>query len=299
MLKEGFYCALGTPLDQRGELLSGSLKKHVDGQIENGASGLLLMGTMGMLGCIRDDQYEPIVAQGVRAVAGRVPLLVGAADNSIARMKARLKVLEKYPVAAVLTAPYYFGMDRGGMMRYFKAAAEGDGNDLYLYDHPFTARRKIELEDVLELAALPRYKGIKTGDAVLIRKLHESKELKADFTPIFSNSDLFSMARTFGIHRTLDGIYACFPKTTGEMQRAWDRGDMAAGNAAVNRIMKARDGMIALGIWPAFTAAMNLLGYEGSFGPDYERVFDPDKDAAQFGTVRRLMEEAGEIGKPA
>ncbi len=299
MLKEGFYCALGTPLDESGELLPDSLKQHIGDQIKHGASGLLLMGTMGMLGCIRDDQYEPIVAQAVNAVEGRVPLLVGAADNSIARMKARLKALEKYPVAAVLTAPYYFDMDRGGMLRYFKAAAEGDGIDLYLYDHPFTARRKIELEDVLELAALPRYKGIKTGDAVLIRKLHESKELKEDFTPIFSNSDLFSMGRAFGIRRTLDGIYACFPKTAGEMQRAWDREDLPGGNAAVNRIMKARDGMIALGIWPAFTAAMNLLGYKGNFGPDYEPVFDPKKDAGRLEAVRRLMEEAGEIGKPA
>lgn len=299
MLKEGFYCALGTPLDCQGRLIPHSLHRHIEDQIEQGAAGLLLMGTMGMLGCIRSDEYERVVQEGVAAVKGRVPLLVGAADNSIARMQQRLAVLNKHPVSAVLTAPYYFDINRDTAMRYFKAAAEVGNLDLYLYDHPYTARYKLTFDDVLELAALPRYKGIKTGDAVLIKKLLLAKELKADFAPIFSNSDLFSMGHAFGVQRVLDGIFACFPKTTGAMQRAWNQGDVAAGNAAVERIMAARDQMFALELWPAFTEAMNLLGYEGNFSPDYEPVFDPVKDKQKLDAVRALMVQTGELEQGA
>ncbi len=295
MLKEGFYCALGTPLDEEGGLLPGSLERHILNQIDCGAAGLLLMGTMGMLGCIRDDQYEAAVRTAVAAVNGRVTLLVGAADNSIARMRRRLDILAPYPVSVVLTAPYYFPMTRETALRYFRAAAEWTAHDLYLYDHPWTARYKITLEDVRELASLPQYRGIKTGDPVLIKKLRQAKDLKGDFTPIFSNSDLFELAHAYGIHHTLDGIYACFPRSAGRMQACYDAGDREGGDEAVKTIMGSRDRMFALGIWPSFTAAMNLLGFEGRFGPDYEPVFKAPQDAEKLEAVRRILLDAGEI----
>ena len=297
MLKAGFYCALGTPLDDAGRLLPDSLALHIDDQIENGAAGLLLLGTMGMLGCVRDDQYEIAVAAAVDAVGGRVPLLAGAADNSIARMQKRLDVLSKYPVFPVLTAPYYFQMNRGTAMNYFKAAAEYTKNDLYLYDHPYTARYKLTFADVAELALMPRYKGIKTGDPVLIKKLQQSNGIKEDFTPIFSNSDLFELGHAFGISRTLDGIYACFPRAAGRMQRCYDTGDSTGGDDAVKVIMDARDKMFELGIWPAFSAAMNLLGFKGRFSPDYEPFFEAPGDGDKIEAIRQILIDAGELNR--
>ena len=47
-LKKGFYTALGTPVDNDGNIVAESLKKEIDMQIDAGASGLLLMGSMGM-----------------------------------------------------------------------------------------------------------------------------------------------------------------------------------------------------------------------------------------------------------
>ena len=135
MLKKGFYCALGTPLDQEGNIIKHSLEAHIENQIAAGASGLLLMGTMGMLGCIKTDQYQIAVETAVEVVNKRVPLLVGAADNSIARVKDRLSVLSKYDVSVVLTAPYYFGMSQQTAMTYFETAASltRDRNLLFSY----------------------------------------------------------------------------------------------------------------------------------------------------------------------
>jgi putative protease len=72
MLKKGFYCALGTPLDQNGNIIKHSLEAHIESQIGAGASGLLLMGTMGMLGCIKSDQYQIAVETAVKAVGENV-----------------------------------------------------------------------------------------------------------------------------------------------------------------------------------------------------------------------------------
>ena len=39
-MKNGFYTALGTPLTESGEVIESSLIKHIEQQIEAGASGL-------------------------------------------------------------------------------------------------------------------------------------------------------------------------------------------------------------------------------------------------------------------
>ena len=289
MLRPGFYCALGTPLDQEGNLLPESLKAHIESQIQAGASGLLLMGTMGMLGCVRASQYEPAVAAAVRAVNGRVPLLVGAADNSLARVKDRIDILNRYPVGVVLTAPYYFTPTRGCVLEYFRAAAAMTPHDVYLYDHPFTARYKLTLQDVKELSALKNIKGIKTGDAVLVKTLHDLA--LPDFTPIFSNSDLFAVGHAYGVTHILDGIFACFPATISRAQRAFDAGDFEAGKRELNSMMAARDEMFVMGIWPSFSCSMNLLGFPGNFAPDYEPALVPGDEPR----VRAILERLGEL----
>ena len=283
MLKQGFYCALGTPLDKDGNIIAESLASHIESQIEAGASGLLLMGTMGMLGCVRESQYRETVKIAVEAVKGRVPLMVGAADNSIARIKDRLNVLNDYDVAVVVTAPYYFALNKETALNSLKAAAAGTSKALYLYDHPYTARYKLNYDDVLELSQIANIKGIKTGDPVLLKALLDTTGIKKDFTPIFSNSDLFAMGWAYGVRHLLDGIFACFPKTIKDIGAALSAGNLEEAKLKLNFMMASRDKMFAGGIWPMFSKAMNLLGFPGNFAPDYEPSLN-EKNA-------KLMEE--------
>ena len=293
MLKQGFYCALGTPLDGDGNLIEKSLTAHIESQIDAGASGLLLMGTMGMLGCVRDSQYATVVKTAVEAVHGRVPLMVGAADNSIGRIRDRLDVLKNHDVSAVMTPPYYFAQTKQTVMNCVKTAASFIKNDFYLYDHPYTAKYKLNYDDTLELSKLSNIKGIKTGDPVLIRALLDSPEIKKDFVPIFSNSDLFTMGWSYGVRHILDGIFACFPKTIKAAGQALAKNDLENAKYHLNRMMAARDRMISAGIWPTFSKAMNLLGFRGNFAPDYE----PSLSEENSRMVEQVLSDIGEIAK--
>ena len=293
MRKDGFYTALGTPLDDQGKVVKQSFVKQIEDQIASGASGLLVMGTMGALGTIRNSAYEEIIECACEAIAGRVTLLVGCSDNSLARVKDRFAILERYPVdIAVLTAPYYFKMPDQVLERFFARAAALTGIDIYLYDHVPITKHKITFPMMMNLSKIKNIKGIKSGDLVLIRQLHESKEIKKDFLPIFSGSDLFAVAQAYGIKNYLDGIFASFPKTIGIIQSALDTGNFESAKQHLNMMMDARDDMIALGIWPAFSYAMNLLGYQGRFAPDYE----PELDEAAKQTIVAIMKRTGEIG---
>jgi 4-hydroxy-tetrahydrodipicolinate synthase len=291
MLKKGFFTALGTPLDESGRILVGSLKKQIDRQIEVGASGVFLYGTMGMGGCIKESEYEIGIKTAIEAVKGRCTLLVSAQDNSLQRVADRMAVINKYDAidGVVLTAPFYFKTGEANLITFFIKTAAMTKKDYYLYDHEPITKHKLNLGMMNKLvAAAPNIKGIKSGDILLVKQLSETA--KEGFTPIFSGSDLFDVANNSGIKHYLDGIFACMPASVARLQKCFDGNDAAGANVELRKMMGVRDVMLAHGIWPTFTHAMNLLGFEGNFSPDYEpQVTEEGKKATEAGL--RLLKE--------
>ena len=107
-LKAGFYTALGTPLDKDGNVIEASLRKHIDMQIEAGASGLLLLGSMGIQSEVKNSAWAEAVKIAADAVKGRASLFVGAMDNSTWRVKDRLDMIKGLNIdGIVLTTPFY------------------------------------------------------------------------------------------------------------------------------------------------------------------------------------------------
>jgi len=292
MYKDGFYTALGTPLDENGNLVEKSMARQIESQIAAGASGLLLAGTMGTQGCLTLTAYEHTLARSPSIVKGRVPVLVGAFDNSLALIKLRMGLLEKYGMdAAVLTAPYYLLAGEAALMRYFRQAAGLTGLPVFLYDHPSTTKHKLTYPMVVALSQEKNITGIKCADLIMMMALYDRGDMRADFALIFSGSDLFVPAYLYGMQRYMDGIFCCMPKSIEAVQKCFAVGDFDGARAGLGKMMTVRDGMIAIGLWPAFTFAMNRLGFEGNFGPDYE----PDLDAADYKRVEALLSSLGEI----
>lgn len=287
MLKEGFYTALGTPLTKEGTVITESMEKQIEDQIAAGASGLFIFGTMGMGGCVKDSEYQKVIRAAADIVKGRCTLLAGASENSIARAAYKIEICNKENIdGIVLTPPYYFTTDEAGLLNFFKKAASMTHKDLYLYDHEPITKHKLTYNMVRMLSRITNVKGIKSFDAVLIKSLTEQLE-KEDFTAVFSGSDLFDMAYMYGIKRYMDGIFACMPKSISNVQKCFNRGNFEEAKGLLNQMMQMRDDMISFGIWQSFSHAMNLLGYEGCFAPDYEPdISDEAKDAVKNGLIK-------------
>ena len=291
-MKNGFYTALGTPYLPDGTLAEAGYRKEIEQQIEAGASGVLAMGTMGLLGCVPEAEYERVIRVACDAVAGRVRVLVGATDNSLTRVKARIDIINKYPVdVVVLTPPYYDRLNNDLLVEFLTKCAAMTDKDVYLYDHVGITQHKLNFAQVKKLAQIPNLKGIKSADLVLIKALHDDPEIKEDFIPIFSGSDLFGVANQYGIKNYLDGIFSCFPATIGKIQKCFDAEDYEGAKYWLKMMMDARDDMLAGGLWPMFSYAMNLLGCEGLFGHDY----DPPATEKQKAATEAIMKRLGEI----
>lgn len=292
-MKAGFVPALGTPLDHEGNLCADSLKKQINDQIEAGAVGLLCMGSMGMQACIRQDVCPQVARTAVEAAAGRVPVFIGAMDVSIARAKERMAAMEELDIAGfVFTAPYYFACSKDQMMNFFRQVAAATKHNVLLYDLPSVTQSKITYDMVLELLrTVPNLAGIKSADLQMFRKLKLNPEVPEDFIMVYSGLDTFDIAYKWGIDKCLDGMFACTPVNTGAMFRAMASGDFETAATCLNNIVALRDAFLGWDLWPAFSATMNMLGYEGSSCPDY---CSPLKES-YLPEIRNMLVRIGEL----
>jgi len=270
-MKPGFVPALGTPLDNNGNLMVDSYQKQICDMIDRGAVGLLSMGSMGIQAFLKNDVC-PKVAQGaVEAAAGRVPVFVGAMDCSIARAKERMAAMEHLDIDAfVFTAPYYHACKNDQLVNYFKNVASATDHGVLLYDLPGVTQSKITYDMVKTLLKqVPNLKGIKSADLQMFRKLKLDPEVPEDFIMVCSNLDVFDVAYKWGMTNCLDGMLPVTPANTQGLFQAMANDDYATAATHLSNIVALRDFMAGHDLWPSFSNGMNLLGYEGNFTPDY------------------------------
>ncbi len=288
-LKNGFYPALGTPLDKDGNLMADSYRKQIEMMIEAGTSGMLCMGSMGAEPFLSSKTFAETARVAAETVNGRVPLFIGAMDNSVFRVKERCEMLKGLNFdGLVLTTPFYGMTSDANILRYFKGVADISEKPIYLYDLPVATKCKITYPMIQELAKHPNIKGIKTGDIVLARLIQLNMP---EFSVLFSNLDVFDAALSFGLPRVLDGMFTCVPYNSKKFRECYIAGDVEGATKYLNNILALRDLFIDEGIWAGYTISMNLIGLEGIYGTG----FVPEATKEHADKVTALMKEIGEI----
>ena len=293
-MKKGFYTALGTPTDMNGDICAASMAEQIEQQIEAGASGLLVMGSMGKMTYLKNETYPKVAEVSAKAAKGRVPVLVGVTDVSIGRVKDRIDALNGIEGidGIVSTVPYYSTVNQDEIYNFYNEIAKYSKVPVYLYDLPGVTKSATAPTTVQKLWKNSNIKGIKSGNMVTHRLLMGMEDRPSDFDMMFSNLDEFDIAYKYGIDKNLDGMFACTPKNAKVMYEALASDDMETARVALDNILGLRNLFLATPcLFKAFTEAMNLIGCEGDFAYDYQSPL-PETDKER---VKAFMKQIGEI----
>ena len=290
-MKRGFVPALGTPVDENGRLCRASYEKQIEMMLDNGAVALLSMGSMGQQAFLANDVCTEVAECAVNAAAGRVPVFVGAMDNSILRTRARMAAMEHIDLTAfVLLVPYYEIDNDDQVLKYFREVAKATSHGIIIYDLPPVTKYRVSYDLLKRIKAeVPNLIGIKSANLNMLRLVKLNPDFEG-FMTFYSGLDSFDIAYPWGIGCVLDGMPTCTPKNSRLMIEAMDRGDRLAAAEALNNIIELRDLFCELDLWPAYSAAMNLLGLEGRHAPDWITPSSPE-------VVERVREEMVKIGE--
>lgn len=190
MSLQGIFVPLITPFkDDKVDFIS--YKRMIDFYLTKGISGFIPLGTTGEIPTITETEYEEIIEKTVEFTNDVVPIYVGLGGNNTKAVVSRLKIVEKYNAAGILSvSPYYSRPDQRGIYAHFKAISEATDLGIILYNIPYRTGRNIENETIYKLAELKNIIGIKDACG----NISQSTELllnKPDNFSVLTGEDAF------------------------------------------------------------------------------------------------------------
>ncbi|UWQ63086.1 4-hydroxy-tetrahydrodipicolinate synthase [Leisingera caerulea] len=234
---KGSMPALVTPFSN-GELDLDALKRLVEWQIAEGSSALVPVGTTGESPTLTHEEHETVIAEVVKAAAGRVPVIAGAGSNNTVEMIRFVEFAEKVGAdAALVVTPYYNKPTQRGMVQHFTAAHDCAGIPIIIYNIPGRSVVDMTPATMGELAKLPRIAGVKDATGDLARVSQQRASCGADFIQL-SGEDATALG--FNAHGGVGCISVTAnvaPKLCAEFQAATLAGDYAKALEYQDKLM--------------------------------------------------------------
>ncbi len=257
---KGSMPALVTPF-RNGELDLDALKHLVEWQIGEGSTGLVPVGTTGESPTLSHEEHETVVAEVVKAAAGRVPVIAGAGSNNTVEAIRFVEFASKVGAdAALVVTPYYNKPTQRGMIAHFTALHDCADVPIIIYNIPGRSIVDMTPATMGELAKLPRIVGVKDATGDIARVSQQRASCGADFVQL-SGEDATALG--FNAHGGVGCISVTAnvaPKLCAAFQAATLAGDYKTALEYQDRLMPLHE---AIFIEPGLVGAKYALSKLG------------------------------------
>ncbi len=135
---KGVFLITVTPFREDGALDLDSTDRVTDFYLENGATGLTVLGVMGEAPKLTADESREYVKRVLARVNGRVPVVVGASSPGFAAMGELAKGVMDLGAAGVMVGPAATVKTDDQAVSYYEMVAEtlGPSTPFCVQDHP-------------------------------------------------------------------------------------------------------------------------------------------------------------------
>jgi 4-hydroxy-tetrahydrodipicolinate synthase len=160
----GLFIPLITPFTAAGELAADALEKLAHKVLDDGATGIVALGTTGEAASLTASEKSQVLAICSRVCRERAaPLIAGAGTNNTATSAEQLGTLAEYPGirAALVLVPYYIRPGETGVIEHFKALAASSPVPLIIYNIPYRTGQPVSWRAMAKLAEIPGVAGVK------------------------------------------------------------------------------------------------------------------------------------------
>ena len=268
---QGIYTPNIVPLNARGEIHEGELRRYVDWLIAKGVHGLYPNGSTGEFTRFTVEERIRIMEIICHQVRGRVPVLAGAAE---ANVKETVRACEKYfemgATAVAIVAPYYYKLSPRAVYAYFKEIADNTPIDVTLYNIPVFAS-PIDVPTVQRLAdECPKVVGIKdsSGDILnMIRMIQAVRPSRPDFSFLTGWDAALMPMLLIGCDGGTNASSGVVPELTRKLYDLTVAYRIDEARALQYDIVKLFDAMLFSAEFPdGFRTAVRLRGFETGVG---------------------------------
>jgi 4-hydroxy-tetrahydrodipicolinate synthase len=191
---QGTGTALVTPFHRDGSVDEPTLRRLVDFQIDAGIDMLFPCGTTGEGATLEPEETDRVIQVVIEQTRKRVPVIVGAGNNSTAKAVKATKAAKKLGADGVLSVgPYYNKPTQQGYYEHFKAIAEAEDIPVVVYNVPGRTASNIEAKTMLRLAEIRNIVAVKEASGNLGQIMDIIKDRPAEFR-VLSGDDAIALA---------------------------------------------------------------------------------------------------------
>ncbi|RLD35078.1 MAG: dihydrodipicolinate synthase family protein [Bacteroidetes bacterium] len=219
---KGIIPPMITPMTSYKKLDDQGISNLIEHLISGGVHGLFILGTNGEAPSLSYDMRKELIRKTCTQVNGRIPVLVGITDTSIAGSIELSEYSANVGADAVVVAPpYYFPVSQAEMADYFEALVPKLALPFVVYNMPSHTKIHLSLETVnlaMEMGSL----GIKdsSGDIFYLYTLLDKFKNIPDFS-IITGTELFIPETIMnGGHGAVAGGANIFPKLFVQLYEA-------------------------------------------------------------------------------
>lgn len=232
---EGSMVAIVTPMRDDESLDLDAYRKLIEWHVEAGTAAIVAVGTTGESPTVDVDEHVTLVAEAVKATAGRIPVIAGTGANSTAEAIHLTREAARVGADATLqVAPYYNKPGQEGLFRHFAEVADKGGLPVILYNVPGRTVADISNDTVVRLARVPGIIGLKDATGDIARGAELLARLPEAFGVYSGNDDSALALMCMGSHGVISVVANVAPAEMAEMCRLQLGGD-AAGALAIHR----------------------------------------------------------------
>ena len=149
---KGLYTALVTPF-RGGAVDYGKLRELVEMQIEGGVDGIIPVGTTGESPTLNMEEHRKVIAEVVKAAAGRCVIMAGSGANSTAEaIHLTRAAKEDGADCSLQVTPYYNKPTQEGLYRHFSTIADSCDLPIVLYNVPGRTGTAIGIDTIARLS---------------------------------------------------------------------------------------------------------------------------------------------------
>lgn len=261
---KGTGVALVTPFNVDGSVDEAGLRKLVDYQVENGTDFLVVHGSTGEAATLTEEEKKQTLAAVIDQNKGRLPIVVGMADNDTAALVRRIEAFDTTGVDAFLSAsPHYNKPSQQGIVEHYKAISNVSSLPIILYNVPGRTSSNMTAETTVELSKIENIIAMKEASGIMSQVMQIIKNTEDDFLVLSGEDDLAMPSTLIGGDGVISVVANAFPKEFSTMMNAALEGDLKTANEIHYKLLDMTGLFFAEGNPTGVKACLSLFGICG------------------------------------
>ncbi len=223
----GNATAMVTPYNEKG-IDFDAFSRHIEFQLENGTSALVIAGTTGEPATMDDSEKKALLKFAVKQVDKRVPIIFGTGCNDTKKTIINSKTAQDLGAdGLLLVTPYYNKTTQAGLVKHFTSVADAVSIPMITYNVPSRTGLNMTAETLLALSVHKNIVAHKEAGGSIYQVM-DMVRLCSDKLDIYSGDDLmtFPLLACGGVG-SISVVSNICPDKSAQLVSSYISGDIA------------------------------------------------------------------------